>query len=255
METPNDRQPSEVGQGEGAGRRGGGDDGLRLVFFEGLASMTAIVTVITQPFAQESMRATFELPGWLPIITALGVSGLLAVYRMLRIGRQSTPWERAICVPLLACVIFSGYATGNNVIFYTMEGYTKDAKGPTAEARMAALTAERDNLKQQLEGAHGAIGALRRTLGLPASENKPSSSLSVPSRVLGFFGAGQAYAQAPGPGKETGRAAPDAAKLRQLEEVLKKFEADSRKLTDQLDRIKQDERGRATSQQPLIKSW
>ena len=254
METLNDRQAGEVGRGEGAERRGGGEDSLRRVFFEGLASLTAIVTVITQPFAQESMRAMFGLPAWLPIIIALGVSGLLAVYRM-RIVRQSTLWECAICVPLLACVIFSGYATGNNVIFYTMEGYTKDAKGPTAESRVAALAAERDNLKQQLESAHGAIGALRRTLGLPPSENKPSSSLSVPSRVVGFFTAGPAYAQAPGPGKETGRAAPDAAKLRQLEEVLKKFEADSRKLTDQLDRIKQNERGRATSQQPLIKSW
>ena len=250
METPNDRQPSEVGPGEGAGRRGGRDDGLRLVFFEELTSMTVIVTVITQPFAQESMRAMFGLPAWLPIIIALGVSGLLAVYRMyrMRIVHRSTPWECAICVPLLACVIFSGYATGNNVIFYTMEGYTKDTKGPTAEARVAALASERDILKRQLESARGAIGALRHALGLPATEDKPSSSLSVPSRLLGFLAAGPAYAQ-------TGRTALDAVKLRQLEEILKKHEAESRKLENQLDRIKQDERGRATSQQPLIKSW
>ena len=246
MATRHDRQSGEVERNEGAGRPRSGDDGLRRVFFEGLTSMIAIVTFITQPFAQESMRAMFGLPAWLPIIIALGVSALLAVYRLLTI-QTSDLRQFAICVPLLACVIFSGYASGNNVIFYTMEGYTKD-KGPTAEGRLSALTAERDILKQQLDGAKGVIGTLRQTLGLPPAEDKPSSSRSVPSRWLGFFGVAPAHAQ-------TGRVTPDAAKLRQLEEVLKKFEADSRKLTNQLEKVKQDDRGAAASPKPLIKSW
>jgi hypothetical protein len=98
---------------------------------------------------------------------------------------------------------------------------------------------------------------MRRALGLPPAAGNGSSSAIAPSRLLGWLAGGVAHAQEPRPQPAPGSArAPDAAKVRQLEEALRKYEADSRRLTNKLDQLKQqDDRSRSTSQQPLIKSW
>ena len=51
------------------------DQGTAGVFFDGLPAMAGIVTVVAQPFAQDSLRNVLELPHWVPVVIAVRVSG------------------------------------------------------------------------------------------------------------------------------------------------------------------------------------
>jgi hypothetical protein len=236
--------------------REGGQDGLGGLFFDGLPVMAAVVTVITQPFAQESMRSMFLLPEWLPIVIAIVVSGLLALYK-LGIVRRAAGRECAICAPLLMLVIFSAYATGNNIVYYAKEGYTRPepAAKPTGEPP-PALVRERDLLKQQLQSAEELINALRKALNMPApAEGKPQSAIPGPLAILQALAVPAANAQEPrkpAPGGTTSRP-PDR---QQLENLLRKYDAEQRKLDQKLDEVQRSrQQPRETEQRPLIKSW
>lgn len=50
-------------------------DSLTHLFLSDLPGMAGIVTVVSQPFAQESLREVAQLPAWLPVTVALVVSG------------------------------------------------------------------------------------------------------------------------------------------------------------------------------------
>jgi hypothetical protein len=54
---------------------------------------------------------------------------------------------------------------------------------------------------------------------------------------------------------QSGATVLDSSKRRQLEDLFKKFDATSIKLSSELDRIKQEDRGTTATQKPLIKSW
>ena len=95
-------------------------EGLGEVFSNGLPSMVGIVMLIVQPVVQ--VRASLGWPGWLPYAVAIVVSGLLACYRV-KLARPSAPSQSPVLMLLLMLVIFSSYVTGNNVVYYTKEGY------------------------------------------------------------------------------------------------------------------------------------
>jgi hypothetical protein len=234
------------------------DGGLGRLFFDGLPAMAGIVTVITQPFAQDSMRAMFWLPDWLPIVVAVTVSGLLAVYKV-RFVRGSSPGECAICVPVLMLIIFSAYATGNNVVYYMKEGYSRAATPSGASSEeLTTLQRERDILHQQLQSAQELIATLRRALGLPEpSEATPHSSLPSLLGALPGIAAARAHAQEPSrstPDRPRGEA-PRADKLdvKRLEEALKRYEAQQQQLNRNLKAIQKEPA--QPSPPPLIKSW
>lgn len=226
-------------------------DRLTQVFFSDLPGMAGIVTVVTQPFAQESMRTVLRLPEWIPIVVALGISALLALYKILIMRRSAAP-ARAICVPFVALVVFAAYATGNNVVYYAKEGLMQ----PLSAEQAATLKRERDNLEQQVKNSEELIGKMRRALGV--GEPEKTSARPEPSAWARLFGVPPAEAQ-PQPRRPEAR---DTARtpgndLQRLKDELRKFDVEQRQLKERLETIKPDV-GKAREQQqqqPLIKSW
>jgi hypothetical protein len=227
-------------------------DRLTQVFLNDLTRMAGIVTVITQPFAQESLRAALRLPDWIPIVIALGVSGLLALYKMIIIIRDAEARECAICVPIVMLVVFAAYATSNNVVYYAKEGLVQ----PMSAEQVAALKDERDLLEKQLRNSEQAITPLRRTLNLPAPvETKPTSALPPASAWARLFGVPWAEAQDRRP-EPRDRARPQDVERQRLQEDLKKFDMEQRQLKGKLESIKPETSNPKEQQQrPLIKSW
>jgi hypothetical protein len=226
-------------------------ESLTHVFLSDLPSMAGIVSVITQPFAQESLRAVLRLPDWIPVVVALGISGLLALYKIL-IVRGSGARECAICVPIVMLLVFAAYATGNNVVYYAKEGLTH----PMSTEQASALKRERDILEQQLRSAQQAITTLRLALNLPApADRKPTSALPPASAWTRLFGVPRAEAQDRRP-EPRDRVRPQNVDRQRLQEELRKFDVEQRQLKDKLDSIK-PEIGTPKEQQPqpLIKSW
>lgn len=238
-----------------AERPGSDADGLRALFFDGLPTMIGIVTLISQPFAQDSLRAMFgsqsEPPKWPPILVAALGSLLLAVYRLWIVRRSSAP-QCAICVPVLALIIFASYVTGNNAVFFAKQGYLR----PGAEEEITALRQERDVLQEKLKTAEGTLTTISQALNVPApGGGKPQSA--VPSR-LGFLrtlGPEEAYAQEPRPQPSESRR-PEKIDVQKLQDALRGYEKQQEVLDQRLKEIKQQQKARETQQQPpLIKSW
>jgi hypothetical protein len=229
-------------------------DGLTQVFLSDLPAMAGIVTIVTQPFAQESLRAVVGLPAWAPFAIAFGVSGLLAFYKLLVVRRSGTR-ECALCVPIVMLVVFAAYATGNNVVYYAKEGLTQ----PISSEQATALKRERDLLEAQLKNAEELIDTMRRALGVaePGS-GRPSSSAPAPSWWARLFQPTEAAAQdrrPPPPPRDRMRTpAADAQRLRQ---ELRKYDIEQRQLKERLETIRPDPTRPAAQQQqqPLIKSW
>jgi hypothetical protein len=228
-------------------------DSLTQVFLGDLPGMAGIVTVITQPFAQESLRTALRLPDWIPFVIALGISALLAFYRLL-IVRRSGRRECVICVPVVMLVVFAAYATGNNLVYYAKEGLT----APMSTDQVAALKHERDLLEQQLRNAEDVIAKMRRALDLPgAPDTKPSSALPRTSAWARLFGVGSAEAQDRRPEPRSPRARPETTERQRLQQELRKYDIEQRQLKERLETVKPDiSRPREQQQQqPLIKSW
>lgn len=231
------------------------DEGLRSVLFDGLPTMIGIVAVITQPFAQDSLKAMLgsqnDPPKWPPILVAALVSLLLAVYRLWIVRRTPVP-QRVICVPLLALIIFAGYTTGNNAVFFAKEGYLR----PGADQEITSLRGERDVLRQKLQSAEETLATIRRALNLPGPGERKTQS-AVPS-LLGFLrmlSPGAAYAQ-PRP-QPTETRPPEKVDIQKLQDALGRYDKEQQALDQRLKEIKQQqEKARETQQQPpLIKSW
>jgi hypothetical protein len=230
------------------------DTSLSTVFLGGLPTMAGIVTMIAQPFAQESLHKTLDLPAWLPFVVAIAVSGLLASYKVM-IVRGAGARECAVCIPLLMLVIFSAYTTGNNVVYYAKEGYTKTPSASPSSEDLTAWKQERDLLQQQLKNAQDVIDSLRQALGMPASsQGAPRSKLpSVLGRLMPSLVV-PAYAQEPQPGGNDPRSS--QIKLDQLRKKLRDYEAQQQKLNEKLEAVKRTEAPRTSEpQQRLIKSW
>lgn len=225
------------------------DAGFGDVFSSGLPSMVGIVTLIAQPVVQA--RTSLAWPGWLPYAVAIVVSGLLAYYRI-RVVRRSPPAESAVLMLLLTLVIFSAYVTGNNVVYYTKEGYSRPGvtTGPSS-AELEALKAERELLKQKLQGAEELITALRQVV----PGGKPESSLPSLLSMLGTLGVHEAWAQEP-PAQPGGRR-PEKPTPRQLQDMLKRYDAQQRALDQKLKETQKEQERIQTQQQtpPLLKSW
>lgn len=232
-------------------------NGFGRIFFDGLPMMVAIVTVVSQPFVQDTTLAMLGLPVWFPHILAIVVAALLAIYKMMWMVDRAPVTEVAILVPVLTLVIFSAYATGNNVVYYAKEGYTRaDAAGQPSGEELAALRGERDVLNQQLQAARELIGTLRRAISPPGPSGAipPSAPASMQTTLRGWLVA-DAHAQPPPPRP----AAPQGERLKvqQLEEALKKYEQQQRELDQKLEKIREGrEKTRAPQEQrPLLKSW
>jgi hypothetical protein len=234
------------------------------LFFEGLPTMTGIVTIIAQPFAQDSMKKMFGLPDWLPAVIALAAAGLLALYRI-RIVRKSGTVECAICWPLLVFIIFSAYASGNNVVYYAKEGITKAGvqsvdTGKVAEERLTKEREEVDILRQQLKNANEMIRNMASALNIsrsePMKEGRPSTSSLF--RLSAMLSVNHAYAQN---SKEEGGTTerpmqPDPQQLQRLQEALKQYEETQQKLDKRIEDVQKQQKSTIQQQSPpLIKSW
>jgi len=235
------------------------DQSLTSTFFDGLPLMAAIVTMIAQPFAQDSLHKTLGLPGWLPFVVAMIVSGLLAVYKV-AILRRSAQRDCLVCIPLLMLIIFSAYATGNNVVYYAKEGYTKSDTGTAMSDEITALRKERDNLQEQLANANGVISTLQQTLN-PSGTNPGKPRTALPS-ILGLLMLPREASAQGGPSRPTDLAAPtgthqpvplDAEQRRRLQEALRQYETRQQALDQKLEQIKRESPPSGT--QRLIKSW
>jgi hypothetical protein len=225
------------------------EGGIGRVFLDGLPAMAGIVTMITQPFAQESLHESLGLPVWFPVAVAVTVSGLLAAYKMF-VMRHSAPRECAICIPILMLVIFSAYATGNNVVYYAKEGYTKAAAAAPSPEDLAILKQQRDILQQQLQNANSLIESLSQALNVPAG--KPGAA--VPTFLSGLvpWNPAAAYAQEPRRTPAEPRAT-ERVDVQQLREKLRQYEIRQQQLTKELEKAKREEK--ESPQQRLIKSW
>jgi hypothetical protein len=240
-------------------------DSLTSLFLSDLPSMAAIVTVVSQPFAQESLRQATGLPEWMPVAVALMVSGLLAIYKIL-IVRRSRARDCAICVPIMMLVVFATYATGNNVVYYAKEGFTR----PMSTEQVSALQRERDILEEQLRNAEQTLSTLRRALDLPAApEAKPRSALPAPSGWARLLGPDVAEAQTRGgtrPPQPVDREraadrsrpaerAPSVDRQRLMEQ-LRKYDLEQRELEARRQSVRPDTGTRESPPSPpLIKSW
>jgi 4-amino-4-deoxy-L-arabinose transferase-like glycosyltransferase len=242
----------------------GKNGGFGSLFFEGLPTMTGIVTIVAQPFAQDSMKKMFALPDWLPALIALAAAGLLALYRM-RIVRKSGLSECAICCPILVFIIFSAYVSGNNVVYYAKEGVSKAGvqnvtTGKVDEESLAKQNEEVRILRSQLENANEMIKKLAGVLNIPQSAPVPEkhSSLSSVFKLARLSWEDTAYAQNPQPERrETDRSETlDQQRLQQLQEELKKYQQTQQTLDKELKDLRQQQQKPPEQQQaPLIKSW
>ena len=213
--------------------------------------MVGIVTLISQPVVQA--KTSLEWPGWLPYAVAIVVSGLLAYYRI-NVIRRSVASESAILMPLLTLVIFSAYVTGNNVVYYTKEGYSRPgATGGASGAELEALKTERELLQQKLQSAEELIRILRQAV--PGAGGKAQSFLPSLPATLGILGPDTAWAQEP-PAQPGGRR-PEKPTPKQVQDMLKKYDAQQQDLDRKL-----KEAGKASGKtpaqqqlQPLLKSW
>ncbi len=231
-----------------------GDRSLTGVFFEGLPAMAGIVTMIAQPFAQESLHNTLGLPAWLPFVVAISVSGLLAAYKMF-VVRHSGARECAICIPLLMLIIFSAYATGNNVVYYAKEGYTKAGIAAPAAEDVTALKQERNILQEQLKSANGLIDTLRQALNVPDSTpGKPRSVLPTFLGGLRPWTTDEAFAQEPRRSPLETRPS-ERVNVQQLREKLREYEVQQQQLNKKMEQVKREEKSVEAPQQRLIKSW
>jgi hypothetical protein len=230
-----------------------GDVGVGRVFFDGLPAMAGVVTMIAQPFAQESLHKSLGLPDWFPVVVAIVVSGLLAAYKMF-VVRHSGPRECAICVPILMLIIFSAYATGNNVVYYAKEGYTKAGSTAPTPEDVAAVKQERDILQQQLKSANELIDSLRQALNVPeGGPSKPRAWLPTFLGGLMRWGPADVYAQTPRQPAEA--RPPERVTVQQLREKLRQYEVQQQQLSKQLETVKREEKTVEAPQQRLIKSW
>jgi hypothetical protein len=225
---------------------------LNQLFFDGLPAMTAVVTLVAQPFAQ--LRDSFSLPIWLPALVAIVVSGLLAFYK-LHIVRRSPMSECAICAPILMFVIFAAYTAGNNAVYYAKEGYSKPKSGQQSGEDLKLRDREIDLLQKQLQSASHLIETLRATLNVPApAEGPPSSSSPSPLGFLRGLYLGDAHAQEPRPPATSGPR-PSAEKSKQLSEEFKKYDAQKKEVKDELKQIRQEQERQRPTAPPLIKTW
>lgn len=231
--------------------------GLRQLFLEGLPTMVAIVTAIVQPITQmtcvEGKCRSWEFPDWTPVVVAAVASFLLAFYRV-RIVRRAALFECMICVPLLMLMIFCGAAAGNNVVNYSKQGITGELG--RLNRKLETLEDERNILEQKLQKTEELVGTLRRAVDLPqASEAKPRSSVPSLLGMLRAFMAGEVYAQEPR--AQPGDRRREQLNVQQLQEALKKYEGEQRRLDQELEKIRQErEKGRETPPpQPLFKKW
>jgi hypothetical protein len=226
-------------------------------FLEGLPAMAAIVTVVAQPFAQDSLRASFDLEPWVPTLVAALASALLAIHRVV-IVRASAPRECAVCIPLLMLMIFATYASGNNLVYYAKEGYTQaGASGSARAEEVASLKSERDLLQQQLGSAREMIDTLRASVGTPAAPEKPHAALRSFLRFALGMTVGEASAQErrPAPGSVV-HPADHARTQQQLREKLQQYDARQQELNRKLEDVKRREEAPGPRRQPpLIKSW
>ena len=226
------------------------DGGFGDVFSSGLPSMVGIVTLIAQPVVQA--KSSLQWPGWLPYAVAIVVSGLLAYYR-LKVIRRSAPTESAVLMLLLTLVIFSAYVTGNNVVYYTKEGYARPgAAGGPSNAELEAVKTERELLKQKLQSAEELIRVLRDVV--PGAAGKPRSFLPSLLAMLETLGPDRAWAQEP-PAQPGGRR-PEKLTPQQVQDMLKKYDAQQRELDWKLkETLKEQEKTQMQQSPPLLKSW
>jgi hypothetical protein len=228
-----------------------GDVGLGDVFSSGLPSMVGIVVAVAQPAVQA--RDSLGWPAWLAYALALAASSALAYYRI-RILRRSAPGECVILVPLLALVIFSAYVAGNNVVFYTKEGYSRPAPGagPT-NADLSALRTETDLLNQKLQNAEEVIKALRQVV--PGAAGKAQTPLSLFSPIGTLLRPDSAWAQ--GPVRQPEERRQEKPTPQQVHEMLKDYDARQRDLDQKLKATQTDKEKSRMQQQtpPLLKSW
>jgi len=241
--------------------KNGGFGGL---FFEGLPTMTGIVTIVAQPFAQDSMKKMFALPEWLPALIALAAAGLLALYRI-RIVKKSGFAECAILCPILVFIIFSAYVGGNNVVYYAKEGVSRTgvesvSTGKAEEETLATQKKQIEILSAQLQNANEMIKKLSTALNLSQSEPVKGEHPSVSSlfRLPGLLGVERAYAQEreSQPGEIREPSTPDTERLRELQEQLKRYEQTQQNVDKKLQDLQKEQQKPPQKQEaPLIKSW
>lgn len=230
------------------------DPSILGIFFDGLPTMAGIVTVTAQPFAQASLQEVLSVPIWLPYVIAAAVSGLLAVYKVM-IVRESGRRECLVCVPLVMLMIFSGYLTGNNLVYYAKEGYTRPS-APTTGPEVAALTQERDILEQQFKSAQDVIDTLRGRAPSPGPGGTPRSSLPAPLALPRWLTVGEAQAQPPpSPAAPDLRPVERGLDMRKVNEKLSQYDIKQRELGKKLEELKRQEKRSAPEQKSLIKSW
>jgi len=230
------------------------DQGTAGVFFDGLPAMAGIVTVVAQPFAQDSLRNVLELPHRVPVVIAVLVSGLLAVHKVV-IVRRSGRRECFVCIPLLMLMIFSAYATGNNLVYYAKEGSTKPDSEKLSTEEVSLLRQEREILQQRLKDAQDVIDTLGRVVKIQQAPTTKSRSW-LPS-LLGStlqLSPREAEAQEP-PRPETTARPVERADVQELRKKLRQYELQQQQSNKKLEELKRDERVRETPKQPFIKSW
>jgi hypothetical protein len=242
----------------------GKNGGFGSLFFEGLPTMTGIVTIVAQPFAQDSMKKMFAIPEWLPALIALAAAGLLALYRM-RIVRKSGLSECAICCPILVFIIFSAYVSGNNVVYYAKEGVSKASVQNVTTAKVDEESVAKQNeevriLRSQLENANVMIKKLASALNISQSAPAPEkhSSLSSVFKLAGLSWEDTAYAQNPQPerGESDRSGTIDQQRLQQLQEELKKYQQSQQTADKELKNLQQQQqKPPQPPRAPLIKSW
>lgn len=227
------------------------DGGFSDIFSSGLPTMVGIVTLIAQPVVQA--KTSLGWPGWLPYAVAILVSGLLAFYRI-KVTRRSAPTESAVLMPLLTLVIFSAYVTGNNVVYYTKEGYSRPGvtSGPPS-AELEVLKTESELLRQKLQSSEELIQVLRQVV--PGTGVKPQAFQPSLLTLLEALGAHRAWAQERP--AQPGGSRPEKLTPQQVQEILKKYDAQQSELDRRLKETQKEQEKVQTQRPPppLLKSW
>jgi hypothetical protein len=199
-----------------------GGRSLNEMFLRDGAAMAGIVALVAQPFAQNSLKELLQIPDWLPLVVAIGVSALLALYKMKFVVKASFS-ECCLIVPMVALVVFSLYATGNNVAYYTQLGLDKPVHA-VDHADAHELTVENELLKQQLNNANEAIEALRRAVEPAGNSDGKHSEQNAESKIVAGLGRLLNSLIAPATAQEVSPDPKPSVPSNELGKILRKYE-------------------------------
>lgn len=181
--------------------------------------LATIIMGMAQPFAQ--LRETIGLPTYMPMLVALLISTLIALYWVV-VEHRTRPGPSLLVVPVVAMLLFSASIGANNVV-------KAAATGPPASAPAAKdLETQKQLLEKELRIEREKNAILSSSVpNAPTGASSTSPNTAPGPGALLRWLAAPAYAQT-GELQPSGLTHEQVQKLKELEQQRREIEATRR---------------------------